>query len=171
MAGIPWIDYKKTRRANGKSFTLSDLQYSVFLRMPHLYQADVYKAVNAIIERMAQALIDGDEIRLKGFGQFEVIERPPRYWWNPMKGKYVKVGARRQFKFQADAEFREEVLGKKGLWGSGYKKRQKLNPPLGASAVMQADARKADWDRRRQEMGIPSMEEQELLDGDDGAER
>ena len=171
MAGIPWIDYKKTRRANGKSFTLSDLQYSVFLRIPHLYQADVYKAVNAIIERMAQALIDGDEIILYGFGTFEIVNKPPRYWWNPMKGKYIKVGPRRLLRFQASEEFREKVLGRVGLSRAGYVHRAKFNSPIWPSVAAMAEARKADWDRRRQEMGIPSMEEQELLDGDDGAER
>ena len=173
MAKIPWIDYTKLPRP-GAGFTLTDLYRNVSSQMPCLYQSDVIKGIDAVLERMAQALADGQHIILYGFGRFEVIEKQPRYCWNPMKRKYVKVGARRKLKFQADDEFREKILGKEGLWKSGYKKRQKLNPPLGAAAVAQAAARKADWERRRKELGIPSIEEQELLEGmadDEGTEQ
>ena len=48
-----------------------------------LSKADAKKALEATIEAIKNALVDGDKIQLIGFGTFSVSERPAREGINP----------------------------------------------------------------------------------------
>jgi integration host factor subunit beta len=50
---------------------------------PHLYQRDVEKIVNAILDEIVAALARGDRVELRGFGAFSVKHRPARAGRNP----------------------------------------------------------------------------------------
>ena len=63
-------------------------------RHPQLSTRDVHYAVNLILERMAQALVDHDRVELRGFGTFSLRKRQPRMARNPRTGQSVVVGTR-----------------------------------------------------------------------------
>jgi integration host factor subunit beta len=69
----------------------SDLIQRIASQNPHLYQRDVEKIVNAIIEAIVQALRRGDRVELRGFGAFSVKLRGRREGRNPRTGAVVQV--------------------------------------------------------------------------------
>ena len=52
-------------------------------------------AVNALLRTVAEALVEGHRIELRGFGVFETVIRAPRTGWNPWKGPKVQIPSRR----------------------------------------------------------------------------
>ncbi|MCJ2052091.1 HU family DNA-binding protein, partial [Methylobacterium sp. J-070] len=60
----------------------------------HLYAKGVEAVVDAILDRIALALADGDRVELRDFGTFSVRDRNPRAARNPRTGKQVTVPAR-----------------------------------------------------------------------------
>ena len=54
---------------------------------------DAEKALNAFIETVEETLKKGDDIRLVGFGTFEVRERAARVCRNPQTNEEIKVPA------------------------------------------------------------------------------
>ena len=79
---------------------------------PHLYQRDVERVVNTILEEIAQALENGDRVELRGFGAFSVRNRPPRQGRNPRTGESVAVKEKHVPFFKTGKELRERVDGK-----------------------------------------------------------
>jgi integration host factor subunit beta len=58
---------------------------------PHLYQRDVEKIVNAILDTITTALAQGARVELRGFGVFAVKMRDARTGRNPRDGTEVPV--------------------------------------------------------------------------------
>ena len=58
---------------------------------PHLYQRDVERVVNTILDEITEALGRGDRVELRGFGAFSAKIRPPRIGRNPRTGEAVAV--------------------------------------------------------------------------------
>jgi integration host factor subunit beta len=69
----------------------SDLIKRIAERNPHLYERDAEKIVSAIIDKIADALVAGDRVELRGFGSFSVRRRKPRDGRNPKTGEPVSV--------------------------------------------------------------------------------
>lgn len=53
----------------------SELIQRIAEHNPHLYQRDVEKIVNAILDEIVAALARGDRVELRGFGAFSVKRR------------------------------------------------------------------------------------------------
>lgn len=79
---------------------------------PHLYQRDVERVVNTVLEEITQALERGDRVELRGFGAFSVRNRPPRQGRNPRTGESVAVKEKHVPFFKTGKELRERVDGK-----------------------------------------------------------
>jgi integration host factor subunit beta len=58
---------------------------------PHLYQRDVERIVNVIVERIIDAMAEGNRVELRGFGAFSVKRRDGRTGRNPRTGDAVEV--------------------------------------------------------------------------------
>jgi DNA-binding protein HU-beta len=56
--------------------------------------------ITALLERIAQAARDGEEVSLPGFGKFKVRDTAARTARNPTTGKPVDVAASRKLVFQ-----------------------------------------------------------------------
>lgn len=69
-----------------------------------LSKADAKKALDATIEAIKNALVEGDKIQLIGFGTFSVNERPAREGINPLTKEKVNIAAKKVAKFKAGAE-------------------------------------------------------------------
>ena len=69
----------------------SELIERIAEQNPHLYQRDVEKIVNAILDTITTALAQGDRVELRGFGVFGVKTRGARTGRNPRDGTKVAV--------------------------------------------------------------------------------
>src|ERR1700730_6491727 len=67
--------------------------------------------VNAMFEAMAEVLVRGERIEIRGFGSFGVKQRRARQGRNPKTGDAVEVAAKRIPFFRAGKDLRVEVNG------------------------------------------------------------
>ena len=74
-----------------------------------LSKADAKKALEAAVEAIKTALVEGDKVQLIGFGTFSVNERPAREGVNPRTGEKVTIDAKKVAKFKAGAELADAV--------------------------------------------------------------
>ena len=74
-----------------------------------LSKADAKKALEAAVEAIKTALVEGDKVQLIGFGTFSVNERPAREGINPRTGEKVAIAAKKVAKFKAGAELADAV--------------------------------------------------------------
>lgn len=61
---------------------------------------DMEEYIDAFIETVTETLIAGDEVRLSGFGTFEVSKREARMGRNPKTGEPCMVAAYKSPKFK-----------------------------------------------------------------------
>ena len=67
------------------------------------------KAVNAFIETVKQALVEGDKVQIIGFGTFENRERSARTGRNPRTGEAIEIAASKLPSFKAGKALKEAV--------------------------------------------------------------
>jgi len=78
-------------------------------KLPELQVRDVELALNCILEQMANALVQGERIEIRGFGSFDLRHRPPRLARNPMTGEAVNLPAKIALHFKPGKEMRDRV--------------------------------------------------------------
>jgi len=69
--------------------------------MTELTKADAAKAVDAVFDCIMRSLKKGQEVRLVGFGTFNVRKRAASTGRNPRTGEEIKIPASKQPKFKA----------------------------------------------------------------------
>lgn len=74
-----------------------------------LSKADSKKALDATVEAIKNALVNGDKVQLIGFGTFAVAERPAREGINPKTKQKIAIAAKKVAKFKAGAELADAV--------------------------------------------------------------
>lgn len=74
-----------------------------------LSKQDAGKAVDAVFDAITNALKAGDEVRLVGFGTFNVSERAASEGRNPRTGEKIMIEASKQPKFKAGKGLRDAV--------------------------------------------------------------
>src|SRR5690242_7885723 len=87
----------------------SDLVQRVAAQNPHLYERDVEKIVNAIIDQIVDALRRGDRVELRGFGAFSAKRRGARQGRNPRTGAVVQVAQKAVPHFKMGKEIRARL--------------------------------------------------------------
>ena len=73
---------------------------------PHLFQRDVEKMVDAVLDEIVAALARGDRVELRGFGAFSVKVREGRVGRNPKTGATVHVPEKKMPFFRQSREMR-----------------------------------------------------------------
>ena len=76
-----------------------------------LSRATAGKALAALISVVTEALKQGDEVRIAGFGTFGVSERGERQGRNPQTGETITIAASRGAKFTAAKAVRDTLNG------------------------------------------------------------
>ena len=66
-----------------------------------LSKADAGGAVEAVLESIVDAMKNGDDVRLVGFGTFSVAARAASEGRNPRTGEKINIPASQQPKFKA----------------------------------------------------------------------
>jgi len=72
-------------------------------------KSEASKAVDAVFDSIAEALKDGDEVRLVGFGTFSVASRAATEGRNPRTGEKIKIAASKQPKFKPGKGLRDSL--------------------------------------------------------------
>ena len=67
------------------------------------------KVLNAFIETVKEAVANGDNVQLVGFGTFEARERAARDARNPQTGATLKIAAHNVPAFRPGKAFKEAV--------------------------------------------------------------
>lgn len=67
------------------------------------------KALDAILDSVKDALVDGDGITFTGFGTFKVVERNARTGRNPQTGEEIQIPATKSVKFNVGKVLKEAV--------------------------------------------------------------
>jgi integration host factor subunit beta len=87
----------------------SDLIRRISSRHAHLYERDVEKIVDAILDGIIEALRRGDRVELRGFGAFSAKLRGPRQGRNPRTGAVVSVAQKTVPFFKTGKEMRARL--------------------------------------------------------------
>ena len=74
-------------------------------------RSEAARAVDATFEVIADALKDGVDVRLTGFGIFGVADRAARKGRNPRTGDPVEIAASRQIRFKPGKGLKDAVNG------------------------------------------------------------
>ena len=74
-----------------------------------LRKTEASKAVDAVLDAIADALKGGDEVRLVGFGTFSVASRAATEGRNPRTGEKIKIAASKQAKFKPRKGLRDSL--------------------------------------------------------------
>jgi DNA-binding protein HU-beta len=72
-------------------------------------EAATTKAVNAVFSAITNALANGDDVTISGFGSFKVVERSARPGRNPLTGKPITIEARKSPVFRPGTQLKRAV--------------------------------------------------------------
>jgi integration host factor subunit beta len=74
-----------------------------------LTRKDSEQIIGIVFDAMADALLGGDKVEIRGFGSFTVRAREPREARNPKSGVLVRIPAKKIPFFKTGKELRERV--------------------------------------------------------------
>ncbi len=74
-----------------------------------LNKREAKELIDSFFGEISDSLIDGNEIKLSGFGSFHVRDKQPRPGRNPKTGEVVEISARRVVTFHASQKLRDLV--------------------------------------------------------------
>ena len=94
----------------GATVTRADLCESVHEQVG-LTRQDCSELVERVLELMCQALEQGEQVKLSGFGVFQVRAKRARMGRNPKTGVEVPIEPRRVLTFRASQTMRDRVAG------------------------------------------------------------
>jgi integration host factor subunit alpha len=70
--------------------------------------------VDAFFELIASRLVDGSDVKISGFGNFQIRSKAPRPGRNPRTGEVIPIRARRVVTFHASHKLKELIQGEAG---------------------------------------------------------
>ena len=74
-----------------------------------LSKSDAARAVEAVLAAITRSLKKGHEVRLVGFGTFNVRKRAPTTGRNPRTGEQIKIPGSKQPKFKPGKGLKDAV--------------------------------------------------------------
>lgn len=77
-----------------------------------LSAADSYKMIDIIFDEIEQSLINGEEVKITGFGTFKILSKSARIGRNPRTGVPAVISARRVPSFRPSTNFRKTITSK-----------------------------------------------------------
>jgi DNA-binding protein HU-beta len=92
----------------GKGMNKSEL-ITMAAQNAGMARKDAERVINAAIDAMTAALVNGDKVQLSGFGSFEVKDREARIGRNPHTKETVEIPATKVPVFKASKALRDNV--------------------------------------------------------------
>lgn len=74
-----------------------------------LTQRQMEVALNALVNTIKTALVNGEKVQIAGFGSFEVNVRPAREGRNPSTGEVMTIAASKNVKFKAAKDMKDAL--------------------------------------------------------------
>lgn len=93
---------------SGKTLTRSDLSEAVY-REIGLSRNESSELVETILDRIADALVSGDNVKISSFGTFALRDKGARIGRNPKTGEEVPIDPRRVLVFRPSHIMKERV--------------------------------------------------------------
>ncbi|HZH57374.1 integration host factor subunit alpha [Yanghanlia caeni] len=91
-----------------RTLTKAELAELLFERVG-LNKREAKDIVDTFFEEIREALAKGIEVKLSGFGNFQVRDKPPRPGRNPKTGEVIPIAARRVVTFHASQKLKSVV--------------------------------------------------------------
>ena len=88
--------------------TKADMIDRLTIRL-RITRQDARQIVDKFFEEISQNLADGKEVKISGFGNFELKDKKSRPGRNPKTGESIPVKARRVVTFKAGQKFRTRI--------------------------------------------------------------
>ena len=67
--------------------------------------------IDAFFDLVTNSLVDGTDVKISGFGNFQIRTKAPRPGRNPRTGEAIPIGERRVATFHASAKLKEQIHG------------------------------------------------------------
>ena len=74
-----------------------------------LNKSECRQLVEDFFQEIRESLINNEEVKLSGFGNFELIDKKSRPGRNPKTGEEVTISARRVVTFKAGNKLRKKI--------------------------------------------------------------
>ncbi len=91
-----------------RTLTKAELAELLFDRVG-LNKREAKDIVDTFFEEIRDSLARGVEVKLSGFGNFQVRDKPPRPGRNPKTGEVIPIAARRVVTFHASQKLKSVV--------------------------------------------------------------
>ena len=106
--GLSFAMAKTSSMSRPRTITRADLVEAVYLGVG-LSRTESADLVEMVLQEIANALEQGEPVKLTGFGVFKVRSKQARVGRNPKTGVEVPISARRVLTFQSSLTFRTKV--------------------------------------------------------------
>jgi len=68
--------------------------------------------IDAFFELISDRLVDGKDVKISGFGNFQIRTKAPRPGRNPRTGEAIQIEARRVVTFHASHKLKDQIQGR-----------------------------------------------------------
>jgi len=65
--------------------------------------------IDAFFDLVVQSLVNGDDVKITGFGNFQIRTKAPRPGRNPRTGEAIPIKARRVVTFHASHKLKQQI--------------------------------------------------------------
>jgi integration host factor subunit alpha len=89
--------------------TKAELITAVGEKVEGLSKKDATECVEAVFASIKETLERGERIKIAGFGNFDVRDKPARKGRNPQTGEPIEISARRVLTFKASSVLKESL--------------------------------------------------------------
>jgi len=90
--------------------TKLDLTKKLIKALPTLGRNEAILLVEQFFEEIRLALENGEDVKLAGFGNFELRDKKQRPGRNPRTGEIIPVSARRVVTFHPSQKLKEKII-------------------------------------------------------------
>jgi integration host factor subunit alpha len=67
--------------------------------------------IDAFFDLISDSLVEGNDVKISGFGNFQIRTKAPRPGRNPRTGESIPIDARRVVTFHASHKLKEQIQG------------------------------------------------------------
>lgn len=93
------------------TLTKQEIAQAVYSACPRISRRQSKELIDAVLEEIVIALVAGDDVKLRGFGNFAVCRKRERPGRNPKTGVEAPITARRVVTFKGSEKLKAEVDG------------------------------------------------------------
>ncbi len=96
--------------ASNSTITKADLVEKVYQKIG-FSKKEASELVDLVFNTLKNVLVDGDNVKISGFGNFMVREKNQRIGRNPQTNEQITISARRVLTFRASQVLKAVLLG------------------------------------------------------------